>query len=376
MPQASGSRVALSGGNSFATGIYTGAGAALTKIVDLDTNQPGSSFQFSSLGTNYFKISGNTVAFTGGGTGAGFGLYTGGGGTLTRVIDTNTVVPGTSFTFDSLNATTFTQSGSTVAFSAGWGTSFGLFTGSGGTPTRVVSTATTVPGTTATFSTLGTTPAYAGSAVAFYGGNNFRKGIYNGTGGALTTVADTTTTVPGTSSSFTDFVNLPSISGSVTAFQGNGGGRIGVYRGSGGAITRIADSTTLVPGSSLAFTSFGPVKNLDTTVYFAGGNSSTSGIYIGSGGSLQKIIALGDSLDGSTVTALQQTFSLSDTFLTFEANLQNGTVGVYAYPVPEPQHVLAACAACLFVLGVFRNRGLFEPAVGATAATTPAARCT
>lgn len=66
-------------------------------------------------------------------------------------------------------------------------------------------------------------------------------------------VADTTTLIPEGTGAFTSFGD-PVLNGALTAFQGFGAnGQFGIYLSSGGALARIVDGTTSVPSSSGVF---------------------------------------------------------------------------------------------------------------------------
>src|SRR5262245_42204208 len=74
---------------------------------------------------------------------------------------------------------------------------------------------------------------------------------------SFTRVADTNTTVPGTSVRFQSF-EVPSIDGATVGFVGsnNTTGAAGVYTGSGGALSVVADRQTISPGGR-PFVGFG-----------------------------------------------------------------------------------------------------------------------
>src|SRR5690606_2420423 len=204
------------------------------------------------------------VAFRGIGAGQE-GIYIA-NGVLTRVADLNTTIPSGTGTFADLGNPSL--SGGQVAFlvsrPATIGASAvdqqGIYTGSGSLA-RVADLTTNVPGTPVPFVTLGP-PAIDGGNVAFRGSAAPFAGIYADIGG-LTVVADRDTAIPDGTGNFTDF--LPpsgSIDGSHVAFPSAGSGaQHGVYSPVGG-LHRVADLDTPIPGGTGHFTDFGTFPNV------------------------------------------------------------------------------------------------------------------
>jgi hypothetical protein len=248
-----------------------------------------------------------------------------------------TPVPGGSGSFTSLGAFPGV-SATTVAFEGGGSTSSGVYTGTGGALTKVADTSTAIPGgSLGNFTAFGTSEAIAGATVAFRGSGSSSIGIYTATGGALTTIADTNTAIPGFTGNFTNLGISPSLSGSTLAFFGRGSPSfVGVYTGSGGAITAVADTNTAVPGGSGNFTTFGNPSVAGSLVAFNGTDSSNhTGIYLEQGSALGKLLAPGDTLDGKTVSTLvMSSGSLSGTSLVFNVTFTDGSQGVYVASIP------------------------------------------
>jgi len=133
--------------------------------------------------------------------------------------------------------------------------------------TRIADPAMPVPGWTA--NTLFGAPAVDGGVVAFmsYTGNG-HYGIYTGTGGALTTVVETATPLPGGNGTFS-YLSNPSISGGNVAFVANDDSfqmSPAVYSTLGGTVGLVADATTLDPEGS------GPLRPEDRTPSIDGQN--------------------------------------------------------------------------------------------------------
>src|SRR5262249_39344929 len=152
----------------------------------------------------------------------------------------------------------------------------------------------------------------SGSNVVFEAQSNggSQWGVYASLAGTITPVATNLTTVPGgTGGSFTSFGITPSISGSKVAFYGASSGRTGIYQWTqAGGLTRVADTTTSVPGGSGTFSGFSlggstiPISLDGGHIAFVGLNAiGQAGVYTDLTGSLTKVIAVGDTLNGKTI---------------------------------------------------------------------------
>ena len=189
--------------------------------------------------------------------------------------------------------------------------SLGIYGTRGGLHT-IADVLTTVPGAAGTFTSFGFNPTYDAGEAAFVAGHATGSGVYRGDGGTLRLVADETTPVPGGTGTFTGFPDGPTIRGDTVAFRASGpGGQRGVYVRRGGALLRIADTTTPIPGGSGSFVSFselthhGPALDGTGSIAFrATGSAGQQGIYATRGGPLQAVVAAGDTIAGRTVTAL------------------------------------------------------------------------
>ncbi len=257
------------------------------------------------------SVSGGTVAFRGLYAG-GEGVYTWTGGNPALVANSTTPIPGGG-SFNVFWSPTL--SGSTTVFAGGQaigapafipfrgvyaGTAFGIGT--------VADTSTPSPSGGGNFGGFAP-PAVSGTAAAFFAGTPTAGGIYtrstSGTG-AVVKIADTTMTAPGLGGPFGNF-QPPAISGSTVALIGGNPVGIGVYTApaAGGALTTIATTNTIMPGSALPFRQFGGDPNggpanapgpsiSGSVVAFAGSPNPTGpslGIYAttGPGGQLARI---------------------------------------------------------------------------------------
>jgi hypothetical protein len=91
----------------------------------------------------------------------------------------------------------------------------------------------------------------------------------------FTRVAHTTTQVPGQGVNFGSFGIDPSVSGGAVAFRGVfSGTQNGVYTWSGGTLQTIATSATTIPGTSVPFGPLGSPVVAGSAVTFAGGQAA------------------------------------------------------------------------------------------------------
>jgi hypothetical protein len=380
-PSVSGSSVAFLGiGSGANSGIYTAnaGGGSLTRAVDTNTPIPSGFGNFIGFFTGGpVAVSGSTVVFRGDGndfpTGiTQIGIYTvsTSGGTVTRVADKNTPVPGGSGNFTGMSNQSL--SGSTVAFSGGSNSQLdrGVYAGSsgGGSLNLIANNNTPIPGGSGNFDSGLQNTSVSGTTVLFKGsGSGGQQGIYSGPtgGGPLNRVADLNTAIPNGTGNFTS-LGSPSVSGSLAAFIGGGNGQRGIYVGltAGGSLAHVVDLSFPIPGGTGDFTGFSAICLSGSTVAFLGlGSGSQIGIYSGpaGGGLLTKLIAAGDSLDGRTVNNLNfGPTGLDGTSLTFAATFTDGTSGVYygLTSVPEPSSLVLAGVVLIGGWLVQRRRAL------------------
>lgn len=99
-------------------------------------------------------------------------------------------------------------------------------------------------------------------------------------------IADSNTPIPGSTGDFTAF-SIPSLAGPYVAFGGDGeSDQQGVYLHNAGAIERIADRSTLIPGGGTTFLGFGTpsVEPGGNVGFFGRGEGDHFGIYASGGG--------------------------------------------------------------------------------------------
>jgi hypothetical protein len=314
-PSISGATIAFPAAVGGTQGVYTVTGTTVTPVVTTASSIPGGSGNFATFAPYPVALSANGVAFDGNGTqGPGnTGDYTTVSGAPAVVVNNITAFPtGGLFglcSIPSLSGTNAVFAGTNVP-----GPPVGVFSRDGTGPLNtVVSTSTAVPFGSGNFSSFtdpvagGTIPNVSGGNVVFNGQGGGRVGVYTSVSGVIGRVADNTISAPGGSGTFSSFGITPSIDGTDVAFYGVSSGRTGIYLSSGGTLSRVADTTTAVPGGTGTFTGF-----LTTGLALSGGrvvfqgtdSAGKTGVYSAHGGSIQKVVAVGDVLNGNTLTAV------------------------------------------------------------------------
>src|SRR5205823_4943567 len=105
---------------------------------------------------------------------------------------------------------------------------------------------------------------------------------------------------------------------------------------------KVADTNTAIPGGTGNFLSFGFVAIDRGVVVFEGfGSNAQAGLYTDAGGGLSKIIALGDTLDGKTLTDLRfGSGGFSNAQVAFAAQFNDGSQSI---PVATILDLLTPC---------------------------------
>ncbi len=173
------------------------------------------------------------------------------------VIDSTTQLPKGAGTTNDFRY--FTLGGGTVAFHASVSGNYYTYAWSGGTLSTVADFSTTAPGTAQTFNAL-QAPSVVDGAVVFEArsgsGTGAVSGIYRYAGGSLGREADTTMQGPSNFGLFNSFNQMRGNQAGVTftystnSNLGTGvGARFGLARVSGGGYTVVADNNTVAPGA-------------------------------------------------------------------------------------------------------------------------------
>jgi hypothetical protein len=284
-----------------------------SKIYDSSTPLPGTNLTPVFLSEP--AISGDNFAFAAAYTADTFvyeGVYSIINGSLTRVADRSTPLPGSNFISDGVEPPAI--HGSEVAFySAGLRTITpgdtdrshrGIYRSHNGALSLVASTDMNVPGAATPFHDF-SGPDIRDGTVIFNGVNDDGNaaGVYTQTsGGPLHTVADLNTPVPGRAANFYGFpytlahtTLLPDGSPLFLGGYQEFGNLFGLYRTAGptGPLQTVAeDSVTPIPGGGGTFLDVysASVADDDGTIVFSGYDLDTRGIYALRDGTLQTIV--------------------------------------------------------------------------------------
>ena len=319
-------------------GLYTGDGGALDVIANTQTLIPGSSngARFSGYGDP--AIDDGRIAFRGsGGTTAvkgnnGIYVYD---GTITVYANDDTFVPGTTNFFEPA----FGQvdiDGNTVVFSNGL--SRGVYSAtSPGNISLIADDTTQIPGSAATFHVV-SNPLASDGVVVYRGGDGTPGGVgfYRFDGTAHTLVADKNTVYPGTAFNL-EAAGAHAFADGVVAFAPRAGPTEFIYRWDNGVLSLVADVNTAIPEGSGNFSDFAlnDVAAGDGVVAFRGFNIGgqdgiEEGIYVDVGGGLAKVVDRNDMLEGKLV----QNFTLGhegldNNQLAFRVSFTDGTESIY-----------------------------------------------
>jgi hypothetical protein len=374
---------------SAGSGIFEITPNFITAATTTNSSIPGGTGNFTSFAPNPTSVSDSGDSFLASGSAApgNVGIYTTAAGNATvptAVVNNATPFPGGG-TFSYFSAPAVAHSTTFFAGGPTSGSSLGIFsreTAFGGPLLTVADTTTPVPSGSGNFTsfadpTYGNTipHAYGGGPsftdVVFNGQGGGRFGVYRQTGGTISRVVDNTITPPSGAGPFTAFGATPAIYGHDTAaqvaFYGESPGRSGIYLAQSGTVTLMADTSTAVPGGAGSFASFlvGGTTPTATSVFngrvvFQGTDSAGKvGVYAAGNGSVQKLVAVGDVIDGHSITAV----SIS----TYAFNGQDAAVlldyaggeAIYRFQVtvvPEPASLLAAAAGFLLLGRTFRRQ--------------------
>ncbi len=178
----------------------------------------------------------------------------------------------------------------------------------------VANSSTPVPGGGGSFGRFGP-PVIAGGRVAFTGapasGSNF--GVNTNMGGPLARVADTSTIVPGSTVPFVGFSDHLSFDGATVNFQG-GGGTVsdvhgGIFSYDGGALAPVVTTSTVLPPGGDLYATPGPTTSFfgrrgANAAFLASTPSSPGGsavaLYGWTGGTYHRLVDISTPMPGGT----------------------------------------------------------------------------
>ncbi len=337
-----------------------------TAITGIFTKVPGdSTTTIATLGTEFLQFGGSFASINASGVVAfqgnnqllnpSQGIYSGTGGPLTPVAQNSVVYPPSNLEFSEFGTggVEAINDAGIIAFyairhaSAGGGS--GIFTRSS---TGIGPITTVADSTSGAFQEISTNIAInGGGSVAFRSLTSAAgRGIFVvAPGGAITTIADD-------SDGFIGIAEGPSINddGAVVFLASPFLAVQAVVTGSGGALTTVADTNGAYQSFQFGFS----INNSGTVVFDAILDDTRRGIFTGPDPVADKVILVGDTLFGETVTSLQFYDGLNDNGdIAFLYGLDNGVDGVALAVVPEPATSvgLLVAAGAVSLLGRRRN---------------------
>ncbi len=171
------------------------------------------------------------------------------------IADTNTLIPGTTETFDWAVAMSLNQG--EIAF---WGTAYpdteGIYLWRNGTLESIADRNTLIPDSSEPFQSLGY-PSLENGKIAFVGADaNDNHGIYQYENGVLRTLIDHNTPAPAILGSFEFFAGASLSNGLLGFGAGGSSSHNGIFTLQDGTISTIADTHSPIPGNFQKFSSF------------------------------------------------------------------------------------------------------------------------
>jgi hypothetical protein len=348
-------------------------GSQLTKVLDTNTPIPGWSGTFQEFYGDSVQIFNQTVVLIGfdcGGCTSGVGVYTvwASGGTVRKLVDKNTPVPGGAVNFGSF-VTDFTTAPS------GWSgipfhqaTGYVVFQNSqqvyavplflGGNANDVAGNWDSSYSPPSPYCCIADSPSLNGGTVALRMGNVFGHAsvqTVNRQGDPLSfrVIADRNTATPGGPAGyvFDDFTLGQAVNDKGIVFRGESNSPTagdvvdGIYSYGSAGYAKLVDTNTPVPGGTGNFQStngFGRIAASNGVVVFQGLDAAGAlGLYAvpEGGGTIVKVIAKGDPI-GSGFTVDNVTMgkqAMSGSLLTFRVNYTNFQgAGMYSTTVVLP----------------------------------------
>lgn len=330
--------IGTSGGANDNSGIFVSAGGSPVQIVRKGQAAPNANGSFSLFDDPSFNGVGQTafgasLTGTSGGTNDDEGIFRGNGAILTQIARAGQAAPDGNGSFDRFLPPAINDAGQ-VAFSAelvggvgGYFENSGIFRGAGGSITQIARSDDPSPVPNGVLHRLSNPSMNAAGQVVFdsllidFMGQPVGAGIFLGAGGPITQIARTDQASPDANGTFSLFVDHSINDVGQTAFFARLGGTVGgtsddsgIFRGAGGALTKIARKGQFSPNANGRFSGFtsapalneaGQVAFLATLSGTSSGTADDSGLFLFDDvlGLLQ-VSREGDALLGSTITTL------------------------------------------------------------------------
>ena len=232
----------------------------------------------------------------------------------------------------------------------------------------VASTDTDVPDDGTRFSAFNR-PAIGNEIVAFRGWNSSsprQRGIYSYEAGALSTIADFSTSVPGTSSTFIDLGSEVDVRDGSVLFSGtylNGTfPHVGLFEWQNGATRAVVDGLTPIGPGGERFVSISRVHAVGEVVVLFARTTFRQGLFLVENGVVSPIVTLGDVLDGREITRIRHDFdgaNLALALLSTSFSTSDTVAGIYLLPIgAQPVPGLSGLSVLLMsvLLGLVSTR--------------------
>lgn len=312
----------------FLDGTATAQPFTFMRIVDSNTQIPGSTGTFNSINAFWHPtISNGNIVFVGRSQFLenGYGVYKHSNGMLSVVVDNRTPMPNDSGTFSDFQSFPPDESNNNTAFRGVGTMNSGVFARFADAPVSVIADLNTqVPNGGGAFRAFNTGVSIDGNAVVFMGSAtslSTAPGIYLSANGALSRVADTTTPIPGgVGATFARFQDWEVREGIVTfAGRDTAAQFAGVYRQQGDTFSTIVDRNTPVPDGRGAFSNFTQVSLDGNDIVFQARNTNPEfeGLFRITQGTLHRVVD-----DSTPIPGTQGAFFTS----AGNAEIANGTV--------------------------------------------------
>ena len=268
---------------------------SFTRVVDSDTNIPGTStLKFDgSTSFQYVSVYGDRVAFRGQSkSGNGLGVYEWKGGIGRTIANKTTIVPRGTKPFGEFEDVNASSRG--VTFYGAASDNSGIFYEDGATLGHVADRQDDVPGSSVKFAAIrfahqteGTSTAFAGAIDATTGAT---YGVYRSDDGVLSRVADKTMSPPSRSDLFSLFKTWR-LDGNSTYFSADTTtGYSALFKSEGGVLSTFVDNTMSLPDGRFLSNPNGPRPNGDTVLFKASVGTGHDVLTTKSGETIQLLV--------------------------------------------------------------------------------------
>lgn len=268
---------AFSSGNRV-EGIYLASGGAVTRVADDSVAPPGGTAKFRGFAIDP-PVSGADVFFAAGVGATAGGMYRFHNGSLFVLADMSTPTPGATGTFTSLNSQVVGKNGSVIFTGITNGTR-GVYGYVGGSLVRIADTTTPLPGGGGTFGNFDNgVLGYDGTTAVFLSGGFLPGGgLYAASGGVIRRIALNSDPLPdGGTFSFNNLSTV-AVDGDIIAFIGQSGS---LYADVGDDIRRVIGAGDVLSGKTIEDIHINPDGlSGDQLAFVARFTDRSSGIYI------------------------------------------------------------------------------------------------